>query len=396
MVRFARNRRVFFVEEPVFEDIEAAEHRRRHARRRLGRRAAPAARLRRRSGPIDAQRAGARRPDRARRPDATTSSGTTRRWRCASPTTCGRLPSSTTAWTSCRRSRAPPSELPELERRLMARADLVFTGGQSLYEAKKAPASQHPCDAEQRRRGALRVGAALAPPSPPDQRDIPRPRLGFFGVIDERLDIALLAGLAEARPDWQFVMIGPVVKIDPGELPRPRQHPLPRRRSRTPSCRATSPAGTSRCCRSPATRRRASSARPRRPSISPPASRSCRRRSATSSRRTASAGLVAHRRHRARDGAGVRRRRCASRATARQARADAFLRGMSWDATWQRIDALLAAATACPSIPHSRASPPSRAAPERGRTCSTTWSSEPASPAPRSPSVSPITPASAC
>ena len=55
---------------------------------------------------------------------------------------------------------------------------------------------------------------------PADQCAIARPRLGFFGVLDERLDIPLLKGLAEARPDWQFVMIGPVVKIDPADLPR--------------------------------------------------------------------------------------------------------------------------------------------------------------------------------
>src|SRR5581483_7719013 len=55
---------------------------------------------------------------------------------------------------------------------------------------------------------------------PEDQANIPHPRLGFFGVIDERLDQELLAGIADARPDWQIVIIGPVVKIDPAELPR--------------------------------------------------------------------------------------------------------------------------------------------------------------------------------
>jgi UDP-galactopyranose mutase len=55
---------------------------------------------------------------------------------------------------------------------------------------------------------------------PADQASIPHPRLGFFGVIDERMDIDLLAGLAEARPDWHLVIIGPVVKIDPANLPQ--------------------------------------------------------------------------------------------------------------------------------------------------------------------------------
>ena len=57
-------------------------------------------------------------------------------------------------------------------------------------------------------------------PEPADQAAIPHPRLGFFGVIDERMDIDLVAGVADLRPDWHFVMIGPVVKIDPATLPR--------------------------------------------------------------------------------------------------------------------------------------------------------------------------------
>ncbi len=55
---------------------------------------------------------------------------------------------------------------------------------------------------------------------PPDQASIPHPRLGFVGVIDERMDLQLLTGIADQRPDWHLVMLGPVVKIDPGSLPR--------------------------------------------------------------------------------------------------------------------------------------------------------------------------------
>jgi UDP-galactopyranose mutase len=44
--------------------------------------------------------------------------------------------------------------------------------------------------------------------------------MGYFGVIDERLDLDLLAAIADARPDWHLVMVGPVVKIDAGDLPR--------------------------------------------------------------------------------------------------------------------------------------------------------------------------------
>src|SRR5207249_4171070 len=62
---------------------------------------------------------------------------------------------------------------------------------------------------------------------PDDQVSIPHPRLGFFGVIDERMDLGLLRGLAEARPEWQVVLVGPTAKIDPASLPaRPNLHYL--------------------------------------------------------------------------------------------------------------------------------------------------------------------------
>lgn len=110
------------------------------------------------------------------------------------------------------------AELPALERSLLQRANLVFTGGQSLYEAKKTQhANIHAMPSSV---DVAHFAKARQPVvDPADQAAIGRPRLGFFGVLDERLDIPLLAGLAEARPDWQLVMIGPVVKIDPAELP---------------------------------------------------------------------------------------------------------------------------------------------------------------------------------
>jgi UDP-galactopyranose mutase len=55
---------------------------------------------------------------------------------------------------------------------------------------------------------------------PADQAAIAQPRLGFFGVIDERMDLAPIEGVAASRPDWQIVIVGPVVKIDPASLPR--------------------------------------------------------------------------------------------------------------------------------------------------------------------------------
>lgn len=113
---------------------------------------------------------------------------------------------------------APPT-LKQREAELFRRADLVFTGGQSLYEAKQ---NQHhsvypfPSSVDTKH-----FAKALdITDDPADQAAIPHPRIGFYGVIDERFDIELLRGAAEARPDWQWVIIGPVVKIDPADLPR--------------------------------------------------------------------------------------------------------------------------------------------------------------------------------
>ena len=119
-----------------------------------------------------------------------------------------------------------PVRLKELEQELFKKADLVFTGGQSLYEAKQA---QHPrVYAFPSSIDKAHFGQARQPlPQPADQADIAEPRIGFFGVIDERSDLELLAAVADARPEWQLIMIGPVVKIDPADLPqRPNLHYL--------------------------------------------------------------------------------------------------------------------------------------------------------------------------
>lgn len=112
-----------------------------------------------------------------------------------------------------------PRELVQMERLLMQRADIVFTGGQSIYEAKRRlhksihafPSSIDVAHFHKARRPAA---------DPADQASIPHPRVGFAGVIDERLDVKLVAEAAANMPDVQFVMIGPVVKIDPADLPR--------------------------------------------------------------------------------------------------------------------------------------------------------------------------------
>ncbi len=120
---------------------------------------------------------------------------------------------------------APPRLL-ELEQELIDRADLVFTGGTSLFEAKKdRHDSVHLFPSSVDRAHFQRARTAL--PEPHDQAEIPHPRLGFYGVLDERFDTELLDRIAEMRPEWHFVMVGPVVKISDDDLPkRPNIHYL--------------------------------------------------------------------------------------------------------------------------------------------------------------------------
>jgi UDP-galactopyranose mutase len=113
---------------------------------------------------------------------------------------------------------APPDTV-VLERALLARADLVFTGGVSLFEAKRhlhPNVHAFPSSVDV----AHFAGARALRSEPRDQAPLPRPRLGFYGVIDERLDLGLIDAVAAARPEWHLVMIGPVVKIDPAALPK--------------------------------------------------------------------------------------------------------------------------------------------------------------------------------
>jgi UDP-galactopyranose mutase len=113
---------------------------------------------------------------------------------------------------------APPMLL-ALEQELIDLADLVFTGGSSLYEAKKdRHHSVHCFHSSVDRMHFAKARARQFDPA--DQEELPRPRLGFYGVIDERFDIDLLGQVAAMRPDWSFVMVGPVVKIAPEDLPK--------------------------------------------------------------------------------------------------------------------------------------------------------------------------------
>jgi glycosyltransferase involved in cell wall biosynthesis len=113
---------------------------------------------------------------------------------------------------------APP-ELKLLEQQLFQKAAIVFTGGNSLYEAKK---NQHrniyssPSSIDKAHFKTVRENSKNAD----GQENIPHPRLGYYGVIDERFDIELIRQAADAKPEWHFILLGPVVKIDPATLPQ--------------------------------------------------------------------------------------------------------------------------------------------------------------------------------
>ena len=118
-----------------------------------------------------------------------------------------------------------PANIVQREAELLRQADVVFTGGRKLFDSKSRLNSNchfYGCgvDGEHFARAnspETSVPAALAA--------LPRPILGFFGVIDERLDYELIASLADTDPGWSIVMIGPVLKVDQAALPsRPNLH----------------------------------------------------------------------------------------------------------------------------------------------------------------------------
>ena len=124
-----------------------------------------------------------------------------------------------TIWMSFPRSLERRKGILDLERELMAKSELMFVGGQSLYESKRQrhdnihvfPSSVDTAHFKSARDRSV---------DPDDQREIPHPRIGFFGVIDERMNMDIVAGISALRPQWQLVMIGPTAKISPQSLPR--------------------------------------------------------------------------------------------------------------------------------------------------------------------------------
>ena len=112
-----------------------------------------------------------------------------------------------------------PAELKIMEAELFSKAHVVFTGGHSLYKAKKnSHHNIYPFPSSIDKQHFLEARKEMIEPA--DQQPIPNPRFGFYGVIDERFNIQLIKEVAEKRPNWQLVLIGPVVKIDPDDLPK--------------------------------------------------------------------------------------------------------------------------------------------------------------------------------
>lgn len=113
---------------------------------------------------------------------------------------------------------APPELIPR-ENELLLKADIVFTGGHNLFQAKKnSHHNIHPFPSSIDKEHFFKARTNSLEPH--DQASIPHPRFGFYGVVDERFDLNLINEVANSRPDWHFVIIGPVVKIDPESLPK--------------------------------------------------------------------------------------------------------------------------------------------------------------------------------
>jgi glycosyltransferase involved in cell wall biosynthesis len=109
-------------------------------------------------------------------------------------------------------------DLAQREHSLLKLADLVFTGGPSLFRLKQALHDNVHClpssvDKEH-------FAAAVEGGDHPEQASFAHPRFGFFGVIDQRFDPVSVSLLADAHPDWQIVMVGPVAEVDLHALPR--------------------------------------------------------------------------------------------------------------------------------------------------------------------------------
>lgn len=254
-----------------------------------------------------------------------------------------------------------PAALRERERELLRTADLVFAGGRSLCAAKRrVRPSTHlfPSSIDVAHFGQARVHRV----EPEDQAGIPRPRLGYFGVIDERVDLDLLDRVAELRDDFNLVMVGPVAKIDPASLPRrPNIYYLGQKGYRElPAYIAGWDVAVMPFARNEATRFIS-------PTKTPEYLAAGRPVVATSIRDVVDPygahGLVAIADAPEDFVAAVDRVLGETQRQAWLARVDAFLAGTSWDRTWNSMEALISAAVRANVV---------AAAPREVRACSTT------------------------
>ena len=116
--------------------------------------------------------------------------------------------------------RGAPPAIMEREAELLKIADVVFTGGRKLFESKSRFHSNchfYGCGVDVEHFGKARVDETRIPD---DVKPLRKPVLGFFGVIDERMDYELAARLADADPNWSVVIIGPATKVDEAAIPR--------------------------------------------------------------------------------------------------------------------------------------------------------------------------------
>lgn len=110
--------------------------------------------------------------------------------------------------------RGAPPQIKTREQKLLAVADVVFAGGRKLWESKKLLNDNchfYGCGVDVAHFGKARHSETKIPD---DIAPLRKPTLGYFGVIDERMDYELLVNLAEANPDWSIAMVGPQIKVD--------------------------------------------------------------------------------------------------------------------------------------------------------------------------------------
>ena len=269
------------------------------------------------------------------------SSGTTRRWRWRSRAISNATSCVYDNMDELSLFRGASRELARPRERAVRPGRPRLHGRHEPLRGQAQPPSQRPRLPVLDRLRPFRQGAQLPGSDPPDQAGIPRPRLGFFGVIDERMDVDLVGQVAELRPDWQFVMIGPVVKIDPAILPRRANIHWLGRQGLQRAAALSRRLGRRLHAVRPQRGDEVHLARPRRPSSWPPACRWSRRRSPTW------CGPTARRASSRSPGRRTRSSRKAESAarTAEGApgcsKVDRHLAAGSWDKTWAAMHKLM-------------------------------------------------------